>query len=159
MHVLHCHSNLFVFRLLSQSYTYAFISDYFSKTLCIRWVSKSRNGNREHSDIAILHAELFLFPLHKYSDTYILRNHGAEMRQMSMNEFTYKHNSSCPTTQMVCSYLLLTYSRYFSCKGKVHTISTKKESPFKIRAATRGSKNRLSNTISRLGQNIFSLVS
>lgn len=35
LHVLHCHSNLFVFRLLSQSYTYAFTSDYFSETLCI----------------------------------------------------------------------------------------------------------------------------
>lgn len=142
-----------------QSDTYAFISDYLSKTQCIRWVSKSRNGNRDHLDIAILHAKLFLFPLHKYSDTYVLGNHGAKMRQMSMNEFTYKHSKSCPTTQMVCSYLLLTYSRYFSCKGKVHKISTKKESPFKIRAAMKGSKNKLSNTTSRLGQNSFSLVS
>lgn len=122
-------------------------------------MSKSRNGNRDYSDIVILHAKLFLFPLHEYSDMYILGNHGAEMRQMSMNEFTYKHSESCPTTQMVCSYLLLTYSRYFSCKGKAHKISTKKKSPFSIRAAMKGSKSMLSNMITRLGQNSFSLVS
>lgn len=52
-------------------------------------MSKSRNENREHSDIAILHAKSFLFPLHEYSDMYVLGNQGAEMRQMSMNEFTY----------------------------------------------------------------------
>lgn len=40
-------------------------------------------------DTAILHAKLFLFPLCKYSDMYILGNQEAEMRQMSMNEFTY----------------------------------------------------------------------
>lgn len=127
--------------------------------MCIRRVSKSRNENRDHSDITILHAKLFLFPLHKYSDMYILGNHGAEMRQMSMNEFTYKHSNSCPTTQMVCSYLLLTYGRYFSCKGKVHKISTKKESPFSTRAAMKRSKNKFCNTTSRLRQNGFFLVS
>lgn len=122
-------------------------------------MSKSRNENGDHSDTVILHAKLFFLPLHKYSDMYILGNHGAEMRQMSMNEFTYKHSESCPTTQMVCSYLLLTYSRYFSCKGKVHKTSTKKESPFAIRAATKGNENKLSNTTPLLGQNSFSFVS
>ena len=81
------------------------------------------------------------------------------MRQMSMSEFTYEHSKSCLTTQMVCSYLLLTYSRYFSCKGKAHKISTKKERPFSIRAAGKRSKNKFCNTTSRLGQNSFSIVS
>lgn len=85
LHALHGHSKLFVIK----SHTYAFISDYLSKTLCIRWVSKSRNENRDHPDIAILHAKLPLFPLREYSDMYILGNQGAEMRQMSMNKFTY----------------------------------------------------------------------
>lgn len=119
-------------------------------------MSKGRNGNRDHSDIVILHAKLVPLPLHKYSDMDILGNHGAEMRQMSMNEFTYKHSSSCPTTQMVCSYLLLTYGRYFSCKGKVHKTSTNKESPFSTRAAMKRSKHTFCNATSR--QNSFSLV-
>lgn len=70
----------------------------------------------------------------------------------------HTHSKSCPTTQMVCSYLLLTYSRYFSCKGKVHNISTKQDSPFSIRAATKRGKHKLSNTTSRLGPNSFSLA-
>lgn len=80
----------------NQSHTYDFISVYIPKTLCIRRMSKSRNGKRDHSDTVIVHAKLFLFPLHKYSDMYILENCGAEMRQMSMDEFTYKHSKPCP---------------------------------------------------------------
>lgn len=65
--------------------------------------------------------------LHKYTDMCTVGTRGAEMRQMSTDEVTHEHRESCPITQKVCAYLFLTYSRYFSCKGKVHKISTKKE--------------------------------
>lgn len=56
--------------------------------------------------------------LHKYTDVGTVGNHGAEMRRMSTDEITHKHGKIMPTTQMACTYLFLTYSRYFSCKGE-----------------------------------------